>query len=90
MKQTTHSPVVKNHLVWAIVSIFLCAPIAIPAVLYAVKANMELAQNNIAAAEEAAAKAKKWCVAATIVFAVYFVLILIPCITGIVMVAIAS
>lgn len=90
MKQTTSSPVVKNHLVWAIVTVFLCVPLAIPAILYAVKANMELAQNDIAAAEEAAAKAKRWCMAATIVFAVYFALILIPCITGIVMMAIAS
>lgn len=79
------SPVIKNHLVWAIVSIFLFWPTAIPAILNAIKVNPALAQNDISAAEEASAKAKKWCKVTTIIFAVIVVLSIVMSIVGVCM-----
>lgn len=81
------APVINNHIVWAIVSIFLFWPTAIPAILNAIKVKPALAQNDISAAEEASAKAKKWCKVTTIIFAVIVVLSIVMSIVGVCMVS---
>src|SRR5215831_2209570 len=51
---------VPNNLVIAIISIFCCWPIAIAAIINATKVNSLAASGDIAGAQEAAAKAKKF------------------------------
>jgi hypothetical protein len=54
------SATVPNNLVMAIISIFCCWPIAIPAIISATKVNTLAAAGDIAGAQEQAAKAKKF------------------------------
>lgn len=71
------SAVVPNYMVPAIVSIFCCWPLAIPAIIFATRVNSSLAAGNTAAAEEASAQAKKFMKLAFIVGSVGWVLIII-------------
>src|SRR5260370_41242204 len=49
---------VPNYLVWAIVSIFCCWPLAIPAIIFATQVNGKAAAGDIAGAQDASKKAK--------------------------------
>ena len=51
---------VPNNMVIAIISIFCCWPVAIPAVISASKVNALAASGDMAGAQEQAAKAKKF------------------------------
>lgn len=66
-----------NHLVWAIISIFLCWPLAIPAIVFSTQVSSKWQQGDAAGAAEASAKARKFALWATIAGAVYWVLMII-------------
>lgn len=52
------SATVPNYLVPAIISIFCCWPLAIPAIIFATQVNGKVAAGDIAGAQEASKKAK--------------------------------
>ena len=52
---------INNHMVWAIVSVFMFWPTAIPAILHALKVNKAVERGNDALALQESAAAKKWC-----------------------------
>src|SRR6266567_9517504 len=49
---------VTNYLVPAIISIFCCWPLAIPAIIFATQVNGKVAAGDIAGAQDASKKAK--------------------------------
>ena len=49
---------VPNYLVPAIISIFCCWPLAIPAIIFATKVNSQVAAGDMAGAEDSSKKAK--------------------------------
>jgi len=61
----------------AIISIFCCWPLAIPAIVFATRVNSSIAAGNTAAAEEASAQAKKYMKLAFIVGGICWVLLII-------------
>lgn len=64
-----------NYLAWSIVTCILCCfPFSIPAIIQASKVNGLWDRQQYDAAEEAAAKAKKWCIVSAIVGAVCYAL----------------
>lgn len=63
-----------NYLVWAIISVFLCWPLAIPAIIFSTQVNTKWAQGDAAGAHESSRKAKQFALWATIVGAVGLVL----------------
>src|SRR5216117_4067827 len=52
------SAAVPNYLVPAIISIFCCWPLAIPAIIFATQVNGKVAAGDMAGAEDASKKAK--------------------------------
>ncbi len=52
------SATVPNYLVPAIISIFCCLPLAIPAIIFATQVNGKVAAGDIAGAQDASKKAK--------------------------------
>jgi interferon-induced transmembrane protein len=70
----TGGATVPNYLVPAIISIFCCWPLAIPAIIFATRVNSSVAAGNIAGAEEASAQAKKFMKLAFIIGSVCWVL----------------
>jgi len=52
------SGTVPNYLVPAIISIFCCWPLAIPAIIFATQVNGKVAAGDLAGAQEASKKAK--------------------------------
>lgn len=66
-----------NHLVWAIISIFLCWPLAIPAIIFSTQVNSKWAVGDAAGAAESSRKARQFALWATIAGAVYWVLMII-------------
>jgi len=52
------SGTVPNYLVPAIISIFCCWPLAIPAIIFATQVNGKVAAGDIAGAQDASKKAK--------------------------------
>lgn len=57
----TNSQYVPNHLVWAILStLFCCLPLGIVSIVFAAQVNGKLAVGDMAGAQEASDKAKKW------------------------------
>ena len=68
---------VPNYMVPAIISIFCCWPLAIPAIIFATRVNSSIAAGNIAAAEEASAQAKKYMKLAFIIGVICWVLLII-------------
>jgi hypothetical protein len=65
---------IPNYLVPAIVAILCCWPLAIPAIIFATQVNSNVAAGNIAAAQEASAKAKKFMKLAFIIGIICWVL----------------
>jgi len=51
---------IPNYLVPSIISVICCWPLAIPAIIFATQVNSNTASGNIAGAQEASAKAKKF------------------------------
>ena len=55
------APQVPNNLVWAILTtLFCCLPAGIVSIVYAAQVNGKLAAGDVAGAQEASDKAKKW------------------------------
>ena len=52
------SATIPNNLVMAILSIFCCWPVAIPAIIFATQVNSKIAAGDIAGAQDASKKAK--------------------------------
>ena len=74
---------VPNYLVPAIISIFCCWPLAIPAIIFATKVNSQVAAGDMAGAEDSSKKAKMFCYIALdigileIVFGIIYVVFVI-------------
>jgi hypothetical protein len=62
-----------NHLVWAIISIFLCWPLAIPSIIFASQVNSKFQAGDYAGAVESSGKAKTFALIATILGALSWV-----------------
>ena len=71
------SGTVPNYLVPAIISIFCCWPLAIPAIIFATRVNSSVAAGNMAAAQEASAQAKKFMKLAFIIGSICWVLLIL-------------
>ena len=52
------SATVPNNMVLAIISIFCCWPLAIPAIIFASQVNQKIAAGDVAGAQDASKKAK--------------------------------
>ncbi len=65
---------VPNYMVWSIICIFLCWPLAIPAIVFAAKVDTLLSVGDVAGARAASGKAKGWATAATVVAVIGFFL----------------
>ena len=63
-----------NYLVWAIISVFLCWPLAIPAIIFSTQVNSKWAMGDVAGAHDSSGKAKKFALWATIVGGVGIIL----------------
>lgn len=77
------TPPPPNYLVWAIISVFLCWPLAIPAIIFATQVNTKAAQGDAAGAAESSRKAKQFALWATILGGVAIVIAIIANIAGI-------
>ena len=73
----TGGATVPNYLVPAIISIFCCWPLAIPAIIFATRVNSSVAAGNIPGAEEASTQAKKFMKLAFIIGSVCWVLLIV-------------
>ena len=71
------SATVPNYLVPAIISIFCCWPLAIPAIIFATRVNSSVAAGNMAGAQEASAQAKKFMKLAFIIGSICWVLFIL-------------
>jgi hypothetical protein len=60
-------PHVPNHMAWAIISIFLCWPFAIAAIVNAVRVDDRLALGDVPGARVASERAKTWATVATVI-----------------------
>lgn len=72
-----------NYLVWAIISVFLCWPLAIPAIIFSTQVNSKWAVGDAAGAHEASGKAKKFALWATIIGAIVIVLYIVLVAAGV-------
>lgn len=73
-----------NYLVWAILSTVLCClPLGIASIVFSSQVNSKWALGDVAGAQEASAKAKKFAVWAVIAGAVFLVLYVIAIIAGV-------
>lgn len=68
------SATVPNYMVPAIISIFCCWPLGIPAVVFAAQVNNKVTAGDIAGAQESSAKANKFMKLAFIVGIILWVL----------------
>ena len=72
---------IPNYLVLAILSVFCCWPLAIVAIINAVKVNNLVAAGDIPGAMAASAAAKKWAIIAivssAVLWIVYFIIMLL-------------
>ena len=76
------APHISNYLAWAIVCIFLCWPLAIPAIVYASKVSNLIAMGDYEGAMNASKNAKTFCIIATVLGAIAIVLGIIGGIIG--------
>jgi hypothetical protein len=67
---TPPTPPPPNYLVWAIISVFLCWPLAIPSIIFSTQVNSKWAQGDVAGAQDSSRKAKTFALWATIIGAV--------------------
>lgn len=73
--ETTERKRPNNYLAWSIVTCVLCCfPFSIPGIIQACKVNKLWDQQQYEEAEQAAAKAKKWCITSAIAGIVFYVL----------------
>lgn len=55
-----------NYLVWSILSLLLCWPVAIASIVFSTQVNSKWAMGDVAGAQSASAKAKKFAIFAAI------------------------
>lgn len=72
-----------NYLVWAIISVFLCWPLAIPAIVFSTQVNTKWAQGDVAGAQNASSKAKTFSLWATILGAIGIILYVVLIAAGV-------
>jgi hypothetical protein len=78
-------PPPSNNLVWAILTtIFCCLPFGIVSIVQAAKVNGLWASGQTAAAQEAAASAKKWAIIAAVTGIVLTVIYVVLGVAGVV------
>lgn len=65
---------VPNNLVWAILSLICCLPLGIPAIIFATQVNSKVAAGDIAGAQDASQKAKKFAIIGLILWGVCVIL----------------
>jgi Interferon-induced transmembrane protein len=65
--QPAGGPPPPNYLIWSILTIFCCWPLAIPAIVFAAQVNGKWAQGDVAGAQESSRKAKQFALWATII-----------------------
>ena len=73
---------IKNYMVWSILSVLMFWPTGIPAVLNAIKVNSAKGSGDLALAQDASARAKKWCKISTIIYGILMVLAVISVIVS--------
>ncbi|HXM46253.1 MAG TPA: TIR domain-containing protein [Pyrinomonadaceae bacterium] len=61
-----HAPQIPNNLVWAVVALFCCWPLAIVSIINAAQVNQKVAAGDFAGAMAASKKAKTWAIVAVI------------------------
>jgi hypothetical protein len=75
-----------NYLVWAIITIFLCWPFAIPAIVFAAQVNSKFNAGDFQGAEDSSRKARTFALISTIlggiIIVIYIVLIIIGAVAG--------
>jgi hypothetical protein len=75
-----------NYLAWSIISIFLCWPLAIPAIIFATQVNGKFQMGDYAGAQDSSSKAKTFSLIATILGAISWVFAIIYWIFAIVLI----
>ena len=68
---------IPNYLAPSIIAVICCWPLAIPAIIFATQVNSNVASGNIAGAQEASAKAKKFMKLAFIIGSICWVLFIL-------------
>ncbi len=67
-----------NHLVWAILStLFCCLPLGIVSIVFAAQVNSKWTSGDVAGAQEASAKARKFALWSTIAGVIFLVLYIV-------------
>ena len=70
-----------NHLVWAILStIFCCLPLGIASIVFSAQVNSKYAAGDVAGAQEASDKARKfalWATIAGVVLGILYILLVV-------------
>ena len=74
---------IKNYMVWSILSVLMFWPTGIPAVVNAIKVNSAKRSGDLVLAQDASARAKKWCKISTIIYGIVMVLAVISIIISI-------
>jgi hypothetical protein len=75
----------KNYLVWAILSTVLCClPLGIVSIVFAAQVNGKWAAGDVAGAQQASAKAKKFAIWSAIAWAIVTVIYLVLIAMGVV------
>lgn len=66
-----------SNLVWGILTTVLCCiPLGVVSIVYAAQVNGKWASGDVAGAEDASDKAKKWAIAAAVLGLVWYVLVI--------------
>jgi hypothetical protein len=68
---------IPNYLVPSIFGLICCWPLGIPALIFAIQVNSNIAAGNMAGAQEASAKAKKFMKLAFIIGCICWVLLIL-------------
>ena len=70
-------------MVWSILSVLMFWPTGIPAVVNAIKVNSAKSSGDLALAQDASDRAKKWCKISTIIYGIVMVLAVISIIISV-------
>ena len=73
-----------NHLVWAILStLFCCLPLGVASIVFSAQVNSKWSAGDVAGAQQASEKARKFALWATIIGVVFLVLWVVLLIAGV-------
>ncbi len=81
--QPAGGPPPPNYLVWSILTIFCCWPLAIPAIIFAAQVNGKWAQGDFAGAQDSSRKAKQFALWGTIIGVVVLVIYVLLLVAGV-------